>query len=656
MKNTPSSPQPGRVEKLSRAAAIAIGLIVPSMTGAAIAAESTSTPTLAAETAIPAPVLVDRWGIEHGWSVDLTTFGEGHAKAYAVVFLDTHCPVVTRLAPTLNALQEKYLDAKVQVVGVYSNNGTTRLAMASHAQKLDFSFPVFLDVGGRLARTLKARATPEAFLLDESLAVRYRGMVDDAGFKKTPVKVGTPYLANAIDGLLANKVVLAETRALGCQMQLPPLKRPSTGQNLTYYRDVGPIINQHCVTCHYPGGIGGFPLHDFASVQRKASTILREVEYQRMPPWQADDTRGRPVHGSQALSDHDRNLIVDWITAGMGDRGDEENPQLNMGVAPPEGLALPPIPREGVFSIGGGKPDYVLTMAKPFLMKASQTVEYQYFWVPNDFKEDRYVQELELLPGDRRVVHHMQVFLIEKKHRPKDTSKPLTGAWMMGMLNGFTGASAWRIASYTPGDQYSTRRFASDEGIHIPAGYDAVFEMHYTPADVDVYDRSAIGFVWRKEAAPPEKLLVDHLFYRDRSIEISPHRGHVRTEFQPYFKQNVVLVDVRPHMHLRGADYQLTAIYPDGREELLVAIPAYDFNWQRRYVFKEPVKLPAGSTLRVVGHWDNSRLNPNNPDPSHTVIFGEESADEMSNLVVTYRVDTEAEAQAPRKVISTIAK
>ena len=119
-------------------------------------------------------------------------------------------------------------------------------------------------------------------------------------------------------------------------------------------------------------------------------------------------------------------------------------------------LPMPELPRHGRFTIGGGRPDYVLTMPQPFVVKAFEPVEYQYFWAPNEFQQDHYIQEVELLPGDRRVVHHMQVFVIDRKERPADTSKPLTGAFMMGKLNGLGAVKAWRIASYTPGDQYST--------------------------------------------------------------------------------------------------------------------------------------------------------------------------------------------------------
>lgn len=601
-------------------------------------------------------VLVDQWGIEHDWSAELTVFPERKARAYAIVFLDKSCPIVTRLSPTLNELQSRYAADRVQFLGIYSNEGTTRLEMASHKQKLDLSFPVFLDVGGQFARRLKARATPEAFLLDEHLKVRYRGMVNDAGWKKMPTKAPTNYLDEAIQALLRGTVDIPETRAQGCELQLPPLERPLPKRPLTYYDDAGPIVNRHCVVCHNQGGIGGFPLDSFESVKQKAATVRREVEYQRMPPWQADSTRGRPIHGVLALSDADRTTIVDWIEQGLVRHRQGDADWLVAGKEPEHGLPLPQLPRNHQFTIGGGVPDYVVSMQRPFIVKAFETIDYQYFWVPNDFRQDHYIQEVEMLPGDRRVVHHMQVFLIDRHERPADTSKPMSGVWMMSKLNGVGGVKVWRIASYTPGDQYSTRRFAPDEGIHVPAGYDIVFEMHYTPVDEDVADQSSIGFVWRKSPDPPEKILNDYIFYRDRSIEVRPHEPHVRTEFYPYFKQNIVLVDVRPHMHLRGADFQVSAIFPDGREELLVAVPAFDFNWQRRYVFREPLKLPAGSTLKVVGHWNNSRLNPNNPDPSATVTFGEGSADEMSNLVVTYRIDQEAEAKALRQVASPVPK
>jgi len=605
---------------------------------------------------VAAPILVDRWGVEHLWSADLSTLPAGETKAFALVFLDVNCPIVTRLGPVLNELHEKYRRAGVQFLGIYSNEGLTRTQMASHKQKLDLPFPVFLDIDGRLARLLAARVTPEAFLLDAELRTRYRGMINDAGWKKVPGAKPTNYLADAIVGLLSDGKIPAETRAQGCELQLASSAKKLPASLLTYHDDVAPIFHKRCVACHYAGGIGPFELGSFAAVRAEVATIRREVDYQRMPPWHTDVDRGLPIADVEALTDRERRTVLDWIAQGYARREAGEAEWLVEGTPP--AVPLPPvkIPARGEFTIGDGSPDFVARMPKPFVVAASTLVPYQYFWIPNDEPQDRYIQEIEVLPDNRRVVHHMQVFVIDKKLRPADISGPISGGLMMAKVNGFGGGASWRIASYTPGDQYAARKFAPDEGIHLPAGYDLVFEIHYTPIDEDAADRSSVGIVWRKTADKPTKLIADQLFVRPRNIRIEPNEPHVRSELFPYFKQNVVLIDIRPHMHLRGADAQLSAIYPDGREEILVVVPAFDFNWQRRYLFKEPVRLPAGSTLRMVSHWDNTRLNPNNPDASALVLFGEESFDEMGNIGVGFRVDQEAEAAAARKVASPVPR
>ena len=616
--------------------------------GAASAGAVDSQPALAP------PILVDRWGVEHDWSVELNDLAEGKPRAFAIVFLDTNCPIVTRLAPSLVALSTEFRPLGVQTIGIYSNDGVTRMAMAAHRQRLDLPFPVFLDVGGRLARRLGARATPEAFLLDAELHVRYRGAIDDAGWKKTALSAKQEYLREAIEGLLAGRADRPPVRAQGCELQLPPEIRPLPERRLTYYDDVAPIVRRRCVECHHAGGIGPFALETFESLRDEAATVRREVEYQRMPPWHAVEGSGAPLEGVQALADDERRTIVDWISQGFARRRAGEADWLVAGTRPNE--VAPPKRSQPGFAIGGGRPDFVADMPRPFHVPASETIDYQYFWVPNDFAADRYIQEVEVLPGERRVVHHMQVFLVEKKLRPKDVSQPLSGAWMMITLNGVGGAQARRIASYTPGDQLSARRFASDAAMLFPAGYDVVFEVHYTPIDEPADDRSSVGFVWRTDPTPPRKVIADQLFIRPRNFEIGPHEPQVRSEFEPYFKQSVVLLDIRPHMHLRGGDARVAAVFPDGREQTLVTVPAFDFNWQRRYLFREPVRLPAGSSLRFIAHWDNTRLNPNNPEPGGRVFFGEASEDEMSNLGVTYYVDEEAEAVARRKVASPVAK
>jgi hypothetical protein len=629
------------------------------VTGVVGAVTHAATPSATSPGVVPAslqsPVLVDRWGVEHVWSSDLSTFPDG-ARAFAVIFLDVNCPIVTRLSPELNNLDEQYRRQGVQFLGIYSNEGLTRMEMASHKQKLDLTFPVFLDVDGRLARLLTARVTPEVFLLDAELRTKYRGMINDAGWKKVPGAKPNNYLADAIDALLAGRKPPAETRAQGCELQLAPLVRKPPAKLLSYHADVAPIIHKRCVSCHFQGGIGPFELDDFEAVRAEIGTIRREVDYQRMPPWHADVERGLPIANVQALTDVERRTVLDWIAQGYARRDAGETDWLVEGTPPAVPLELPHIPAPGEFTIGGGKPDFVARMPKPFVVPASTLVPYQYFWIPNESTEDRYIQEIEALPGNHRVVHHMQVFLVDRKLRPADTSGAITGALMMIKLNGYGGSSTWRIGSYTPGDQYAARKFESDEGVHFPAGYDLVFEIHYTPIDENAVDQSSVGIVWRKTPDKPKKLFYDQLFLRPRNVRIEPHEPHVKTELFPYFKQNVVLLDVRPHMHLRGGDARLSAVFPDGREQVLVVVPAFDFNWQRRYLFQEPLRLPAGSTLRMIGHWDNTRLNPNNPDPGTVVLFGEASFDEMSNIGVTFRVDDEAEATAARKVTSPVPR
>jgi hypothetical protein len=432
--------------------------------------------------------------------------------------------------------------------------------------------------------------------------------------------------------------------------------KPLPAKQLTYHDDVAPIFHKRCVACHYPGGIGPFELDSFTAVRSEIGTIRREIDYQRMPPWHTDVERGLPIANVEALSDDERHTVLNWIAQGHARRDAGHADWLVEGTPP--AVPLPPlkIPARGQFTIGEGTPDFVARMSKPFVVPASTLVPYQYFWIPNDETQDRYIQEIEVLPDNRRVVHHMQVFVVEKKLRPADISGAISGGLMMAKVNGYGGGQAWRIASYTPGDQYAARKFAADEGIHLPAGFDLVFEIQYTPIDEDAPDQSSLGIVWRKTADKPTKLIADQLFIRPRNIRIEPNEPHVKSELFPYFKQNVVLIDIRPHMHLRGADAQLSAVYPDGREQILVVVPAYDFNWQRRYMFKEPVRLPAGSTLRMVAHWDNTRLNPNNPEPGKLVMFGEDSADEMGNLGVGFRVDHEAETHAVRKVASPVAR
>jgi hypothetical protein len=251
-----------------------------------------------------------------------------------------------------------------------------------------------------------------------------------------------------------------------------------------------------------------------------------------------------------------------------------------------------------------GKPDIILKMPQEYTVQASGTVEYQYFVTPTNFKEDVWVQAAESRPGNRAVVHHIIPFF-----RPK-------GSKQMQLLP--------YIHGYAPGLEPMT--LPKGVGLKIPAGAEIVWQLHYTPNGKVETDRSEVGLVLCKE--PPQRPLESNGIF-NFSFSIPPGAANHRLVAQKQFTKDVELLTLMPHMHVRGKAFRYVARYPDGKEEILLDIPDYDFNWQHTYRFANPKPLPKGTVLECIAHYDNSADNPANPDPTKTVKWGDQTWEEM---------------------------
>jgi hypothetical protein len=369
----------------------------------------------------------------------------------------------------------------------------------------------------------------------------------------------------------------------------------------TFSKDVAPILYRSCVECHRPNAMAPMSLISFEDVRPWARAVKQRVVKREMPPWGAD-----PAHGKFAndisLKQSEIDLIAAWVDGGApeGNRAD-----------------LPPAPQfaEG-WSIG--EPDLVFKMVKPIPVPADGTIPYMYVTIPTNLKEDIWVKGIELRPSDRRVVHHIISDLVEGNGQPADGEPRLTRDRTRKEIGG--------VGGLVPGRLYGV--FEEGRARKIPAGADIVLQMHYTTIGVPVTDQTEIGVVLAKE--PPSQLRTEsggQLL--NNSFVIPPGADNHEVTQQRTFDRDIYLTNVYPHMHVRGKDVTYTIIYPDGREEIVLHVPKYDFAWQTSYRLAEPKFMPKGSTLKVVAHFDNSAKNKFNPDPTATVRWGDQTWEEM---------------------------
>ncbi|HKP84874.1 MAG TPA: cytochrome c [Blastocatellia bacterium] len=377
---------------------------------------------------------------------------------------------------------------------------------------------------------------------------------------------------------------------------------------LTFSKDIAPIFFKNCISCHRQGEIAPMSLVAYKEVRPWAKAIREKVITREMPPWHPDPGVGHWAN-DRRMSQKEVDAIVAWVDAGAKE-GDSKD--------------LPPLPK---FSSGWqiGEPDVVFQMPEEFTVPAEGAIAYQYFRVPTNFKEDRYIQAMEARAGNLSVVHHIVIYVREPGYkRPKKLD---LGEGMLGALS--------------PGQ---TPFIAQPRSAKlIKAGSELIFQMHYTPNGKEAKDRSYVGLIFAKQ--PVEKVIITTAAFDTRFV-IPPGAQNYEIKASYEFEQDAQIISLMPHMHLRGKDIVYKVTYPDGRSETLLYIPRYDFSWQVYYYPERPLLMPKGTRIEAVAHYDNSTKNPLNPDPTKEVRFGEQTWDEMMNAFFDYTVAAPADKAA----------
>lgn len=510
-----------------------------------------------------------------------------------VCFLGTECPMARLYGPRLSELAEEFAEDGVRFVGVNSNRQDSVTDIREYVRTYQVRFPVLRDVGNKTADQYEATRTPEVFVLDESLDVIYHGRIDD---QYAPgVNRGKPQrrdLHAAISEWIEGKpVTVAETDPPGCLIGRVRDQQAPVDNGITFAEHVAPMLHTHCIECHRSGEIAPFAMDDYDEVAGWADTMLETIDDGRMPPWHADPNHGH-FQNERRMPESDKQILRDWIAGGL--------PAGDLSTVP----ELPAVVEGWQMS---KEPDLVLKMRdRPFTVAAEGTVEYQYFVVDPGFEEDKWISEAISLPGNRSVVHHIIVYI-----RPPELSQ-------------FSGIG-W-LTAYVPG----ARPVVLPEGRArlIPAGSKLVFQMHYTPNGEEQDDLSKLGLVFADEAA------VTHEVYTiagvDQEFEIPPGEGnYVVHSSVARLPRDAELLGIAPHMHYRGKSFTLW----DGNGDdanVLLNVPAYDFNWQHVYQLMKPLPLNDVERLRFDVVFDNSESNPFNPDPSKWVTWGDQSWEEMA--------------------------
>jgi hypothetical protein len=436
------------------------------------------------------------------------------------------------------------------------------------------------------------KRTAEMFVIktsDKSLV--FRGPIDDRmSYQKERPKAEKHFLADALNALIADKPIpLAEVDSPGCKITLPS---PDAGEKISYAKTIAPILMNKCVQCHTKGGIGPFEMSSYRKVKGWSEMMREVVMTRQMPPWQADPHHGE-FENDMALTPDEAQALVAWIDADCP-KGEEAKDGKDPLV-------------ENKFVIPDwefGEPHHVIELPEQ-KVAAEGVFKYRYVTIDSPFDKDVWISAVQIKPGNTRVLHHV----IVTSHDPDSTRKR---------------KNERGVAGYAPG--MSGYRFPEDSGILLEKGRKLRFQLHYTASGKEETDRTRLGLYLHKEK-PAKVFRTDILIKND--FVITPGDNEYVTEKTRVAPFPVNIYSMNPHMHYRGKWMRYDVTFPDGSKKTLLNVPNYNFNWQRDYRLKEPFYLPQGAKLTVTAAWDNSELNPHNPDPKKAVRWGDQSFDEM---------------------------
>ena len=392
-----------------------------------------------------------------------------------------------------------------------------------------------------------------------------------------------------------------------------------SGSAPTFTKDIAPILYRNCVGCHRTGDIAPMELISYQQVRPWAAALKESVVKRTMPPWFADPAHGK-FRNDRRLSSEQIATIVAWVNAGAPKGDDRDLPARPKFV---EGWSL------------SRPPDLVIEMPLDAKVPATGQMDLQNYYVKAPVKEDVFIEAIELRPGNRRVVHHSIANIVDLPE----------GLAPESLLSGKKlGPTGWKLVGQAPGK--GALQFLPGTAKRISAGAYIEFNMHYTPTGKDETDRSSLGLWFAKYPVTHEVVsrpAREETYIDGKKVtrvpNIPPNVDNWEIVAKMNVRDDITIYAVSPHMHFRGKDMKYTARRPDGTEEVLLNVPRYNYEWQLNYEFETPVKLPAGSTITVLSHYDNSANNPRNPAPNEEVIWGQQSWNEMFIPWMEYSVD-----------------
>lgn len=510
-----------------------------------------------------------------------------HRKALVMMAYDPNCVDMPAKLNAFSELQSRLTSENVEFVIL---NSLDKSREESRSWGLDYA--VLKDDGQLVSEMLGIDTAGQVMVFNpERLTVLYRGPM---------AATVSSTLDTFIEEGLSDTVSLESD---GCKLDFP-VKELHAANPPDYSTEIAPIIVENCAQCHRWGGVGPFALDAYISVLGWSPMIREVLLNKRMPPMQVDPEIGHST-SAQYIDADDVQALIHWMDAGAP-RGDNEVDPLEA------------VPIEKIFEWQLGEPDYIV-QANSISVPAVGVQDYVYSEVELPFDEDVRIKAYQYNPGKEAVLHHLMTFV----------TPPDEDFWGPEKDNEIT--TRRFLGSYIPGENPAIV-FPENASILIPKGHKLSLQSHYVTNGLATTDETSIGLYFADDTDTTE-VITKSVSAR---FVIPPNESNHDMAAQYTFEESVVLTGLRARMNFRGKKMKFIVEKPNGDVEDLFSIPAYNYGWQPHYQMEENVLIESGSTVHVVGAFDNSLSNPFNPDPSEEVSFGLNSWEEMFTGYLTY--------------------
>lgn len=528
-----------------------------------------------------------------------------NASAIVLMVHGNGCPIVRNQIPALKKIRTLYEKKEVLFLLINSNIQDSRADIIEEASAFDIDFPILKDEDQLIGRSMRFERTSEVFVINpkENWRLVYRGPIDDRVAYETQLpQARNNYLKDVLNALLNGiNIEYRQVQPKGCLINFVDRK-----PDVSYTQEIAPILIDKCIRCHRPDGIAPFAMSEYNTILGFAPMIREVIRTKRMPPWYADPHYGY-FSNDMSLNSEERQKLVNWIEDGSP-RGTGHDP-----------LASTLKSQQDTWRMG--EPDLVISLP-PFDVPSTGMLPYRYIKIGHLINKDVWLRGIDFLIGNPKVVHHL-------------------------LITGDNHLSAYNlIGTYLPGMNLPLL-YPKGFAFHISANSDLTVQIHYATIGRKTTDLTKIGLYFSENPYQAKKLRSISMINDNFLI---PPKTKNHTDFAQWtVERPIYIFSLLSHAHYRAKSTRFVATYPDGKKEILLSIPKYNFNWQTNYILKEPVYLPANSIVNYYTTWDNSHLNPSNPNPNAEVKWGLQSEDEMLMGIINYAYADEVNVKDDEK-------